>query len=151
MTLNSLCRSARPHLREALPIRRHALVSCNRIISTSALRRNLEQTSLGPVPDEFPITTTPISQSQPEEEIGLDASSNKPDTVTKRRRLNAQPSTNHTRTAGTVVGAGNMAKTVKVLFVRQHWNRYLRKVSPLAFLLQPTIPHSQSQKLTLRL
>lgn len=129
MATNKMYRSVIPYIRDILPVKRLALIPCNRTISTSALRRSLEQTSLGPAPDEFPIITTPASEAQLGAHTTPNRSLQSANPAIKRRRLNAQPSTNHTRTAGTVVGAGKMAKTVKILFVRQHWNRYLRKVS----------------------
>jgi len=47
------------------------------------------------------------------------------------RGASKRQTSNHERTAGTVIGAGKMSKTVKVQYTRQHFNRYLGKVSIL--------------------
>ena len=134
--MNSLYISMLRRAASTIPQKRPASSPCLRHFSSNLPRRDLEQTEI----TTDAITPPPLPQTSPAATAAVEeADETLPETLTSiiqddNRILPTKrtgPIANHDRTAGTVVGAGKMSKTVKVKFVKQHWNQYLRKVGTI--------------------
>lgn len=131
LIMSNLYRSTLRRTASTIPQKRAACSLCIRHFSIKPPQRDLEHAqlpadSLTP-PPASPALTTPNSADETLPQ-SLATIIQEDSQISSRKR---HPVANHDRTAGTVVGAGKMSKTVKVKFVKQHWNLYLRKVSTI--------------------
>lgn len=119
-------------VRNILPLKRSAPALCIRTFCSSRSQRDLEQAEIkadAPPPPTSNATIEPGDGYSTQRLANIIRADNKDKSIARpAKRQLKMPVSNHDRTAGTVIGAGKMSKTVKVRFVKQHWNRYLGKV-----------------------